>query len=267
LQLLCEISAENRIEQSALVNQIREILESIAPRNIYRVKVNCRIVREHQLLWLDEINRNPENQLLWSEEIVLEKPSIFKQLIKDFQERKIETAKITLPKTQAVRSLVVSNQNRPQNSAWGWIILGTSLCMFFLMVGLAFYALFGNRFKSSIPTETSKSIIPITKPIESPSTNQPESEKPAIATDRNNPKPSEDYFAAAVRIANRAALISKKAKTSTQWLELAADWQRASDLMAKVPRDRSRYQEAQIRTKLYKQYSEAAQKQADKSPS
>ncbi len=274
LQLLCETNAKHQIEQSTLVNQIREILESIAPRNIYRVNVNCRIVREQQLLWLDEISRDPENQLLWSEEIALEKPSIFQQFIKDFQERKIETAKISLPKKPTLRQkplqkgalLVVSKQNQPKNSVWGWVLLGTSLCMFFVMVGLAVYALLGDKFKLPIRPETSMSVEPTAK-LESQNTSQSEKEKSLTAINQDNSPHQEDYFAAAVRIANQAALVGKNAKTPTQWLELAANWQRASDLMAKVSPSYSRYQEAKIRTKLYKQYSQAAQKQADKSQS
>jgi len=48
-------------------------------------------------------------------------------------------------------------------------------------------------------------------------------------------------------------------------LELAATWQRASDLMSQVSPSHSRYQEAQIRTKLYKKFSQVAQKKAEKS--
>ena len=77
LQLLCEASTVDKLEQSILVKQIRQILESIAPRNIRRVNINSRIVREQQLLWLEEISRDPENQLLWSEEVTLVKPHIF----------------------------------------------------------------------------------------------------------------------------------------------------------------------------------------------
>ncbi len=274
LQLLCETSADHKIDQSALVNQIHEILKSIAPRHIYRVNINCRIVREQQLLWLDEINRDPDNQLLWAEEITLEKPSIFQQFIKDFQERKTEAAKISLLKTQPTfkpqphssRALVLSKQNQSKNSAWGWILLGTSLCLFFIMVGLAVYALFGDKFKLSIRPETSMSVEPTAK-LESQNPSQSEKEKSLTVINQYSSPDREDYFAAAVRIANQAALVGKKAKTPTRWLELAANWQRASDLMAKVSPSHSRYQEAQIRTKLYKQYSQAAQKEADKSQS
>ncbi|HAJ60521.1 MAG TPA: hypothetical protein DCP31_15680, partial [Cyanobacteria bacterium UBA8543] len=64
-----------QLEQSVRVAQIRQILEDIAPRNIRRVRINSRIVREQQLLWLEEITRDPEHQLLWSEEIILTKPN------------------------------------------------------------------------------------------------------------------------------------------------------------------------------------------------
>jgi hypothetical protein len=274
LQLLCETNAEQQIEQSALVNQIREILASIAPRNIYRVNVNCRIVREEQLLWLDEIKRDPESQLLWSEEITLEKPGIFQQFIRDFQERKIEAAKVSFLKAQPTRSLqqlnfrasLGANQNQPRNSAWGWMLLGTSICMFFIMVGLALYALFGDKFKL-LNSSDSISAVPTTKSVESQNNNQSGKEKSLTAIDRDNSPEVEDYFASSVRIANDAAIIGRKAKTATQWLELAANWQRASDLMAKVPPSHSRYQEAQIRAKLYKQYSQSAQKEADKNQS
>jgi hypothetical protein len=47
-------------------------------------------------------------------------------------------------------------------------------------------------------------------------------------------------------------------------LELAARWQRASDLMSQVPPSHSRYQEAKIRTKLYREYSKTAEKEAEK---
>src|SRR3712207_5753258 len=81
LQLLCEAALPEQLEQSVTVAQIKQILEEISPNNIRRVKINSRIVREQQLLWLEEIMRDPDNQLLWSEEIVLAKPNFFKQLL------------------------------------------------------------------------------------------------------------------------------------------------------------------------------------------
>ena len=51
LQLLCEARTIEKLEKSTLVQKIRQILESIAPRNVHRVNINSRIVREQQLLW------------------------------------------------------------------------------------------------------------------------------------------------------------------------------------------------------------------------
>lgn len=85
------------------------------------------------------------------------------------------------------------------------------------------------------------------------------------ATEKSLSQPVDDPFAEAVRIANQASARGKIATNSIQWLELAAQWQRASDLMSMVPPEHSRYQEAKIRTQLYKQYSDIAQAEAEKS--
>ena len=75
---------------------------------------------------------------------------------------------------------------------------------------------------------------------------------------------SSEPFAEAVRLAEVAAVKGKAAKSSAQWLDLAAKWQRASDLMAAVPATDSRYKTAQSRIELYRQNSEAAQQEAQK---
>ncbi|MEB3214099.1 MAG: hypothetical protein VKL39_22315, partial [Leptolyngbyaceae bacterium] len=75
LQLLCEAETTECLERDTLVHQIRQILSSLRPRHIRRVKINSRLVKEQQLLWLDEIQRDPENELLWTEEISLPRPN------------------------------------------------------------------------------------------------------------------------------------------------------------------------------------------------
>ncbi|NJL61466.1 MAG: hypothetical protein HC903_06095 [Methylacidiphilales bacterium] len=268
LQLLCEANTEEQLDKTTLVEQIRQILKSIAPRNIYRVNLNCRIVREQQLLWLDEIHRDSENQLLWSEEIVLEKPSFLQQFIKDLQNRKIESARNHLPKASPSHPIVITNRNSPKNYVWGWIFLAASICLFFAMVGVALSVLFGDRFKISFQPGDSPSLVPLTKSLETQVTNQSQqSEQSSVEKNQSGTTQKQDYFVNAVKIANEASVIGQKAKTSTQWLELAANWQRASDLMAKVPPSHNRYEEAQIRTKLYRSYSEAAQNKAAASKS
>lgn len=122
LQLLCEAQTIDQLERTTLVNQVREILESIAPRNIRTVKINSRIVREQQLLWLDEINRDPENQLLWSEKIILKQPNFFQQFLKDFQDKKTESGK-TRP--------ILINNNYYHKSAEKRILFPLSLGFFY----------------------------------------------------------------------------------------------------------------------------------------
>ncbi|WP_315788617.1 hypothetical protein [Fischerella sp. JS2] len=240
LQILCEASTLDKLEQSTLVKQIQQILELIKPRNIRKVNINSRIVQEQQLLWLEEIMRDPENQLLWSEEIILEQPSIFQQLIKNYQEQKSESGKIYLSKTQLSQPIPINNKSK--NSAWGWRFFYLSLSLLLVLLSSVIYAVLNGKLQNPLIPETASSLVTTKK-----SSN------------------SEDSFTIAVRIANQASDTGKTAKTSTQWLEIAANWQRASDLMGNVPPSHSRYQEAQIRTKLYKKYSEAAQKEAEKS--
>jgi hypothetical protein len=266
LQLLCEARTLDKLEKSTLVTQIQQILESIAPRNIHRVNINSRIVREQQLLWLEEINRDPENQLLWSEEITLEKPNIVKQLIADFKERQPEVGKLNLPNSQSSRLSIIPNRNKPKKSFWGGMLEVSSLCVVLILLGWGFYGLVGGKLKNPIQSEMLKSFVPATKSLEPANINQNQPEAFRENT-QGASIPSEDPFAEAVRIANQNVVGSKTAQNSSQWLDLAARWQRASELMSKVPPSHSRYKEAQIRTKLYRQYSEASQKEADKSKS
>ena len=244
LQLLCEASTVDKLEQSVLVKQIQQILELIAPRNIRRVNINSRIVREQQLLWLEEISRDPENQLLWSQEVTLVKPHIFKQLIKDFTERNTEAGNPNLPNFRFDRFSIFSNKNKSKNSHRQGKLLTSNLYVFLLLLCGTVYALLGGKLKNPIQLEKPK----------------------YVASDQSVSTPWSDPFAAAVRVANYASTTGKTAKTSAQWLDLAARWQRASELMNTVPPNHSRYQEAQIRTKLYRKYSDAAEQEAKKTP-
>ena len=74
LQLLCEAASPEQLTKDTVVERVRTELETISPQRIKKVKINSRIVREDQLLWLEEINRDPENALLWSEVITLKRP-------------------------------------------------------------------------------------------------------------------------------------------------------------------------------------------------
>ncbi|MEH2338340.1 hypothetical protein [Nostoc sp.] len=259
LQLLCEAARVEQLEQSPLVEQIQQILESIAPRHIRLVNINSRIVREQQLLWLKEIDSDRENQLLWSQEITLIQPNILKQLIKDFTEAQAELGKPNFPKAPVSRPLVLINKEKHENKPKKKILAAAGLCSL-LLLGWVVYAQLGNNLKNLMQLETSKSLT--TENI-----NDNKAQTPSRAANNSLSEPSDDPFAISVRIANQASASGKTATTSTQWLEIAAKWQRASDLMGTVPQNHIRYQEAKIRTQLYKKYSEAAQKEADKSKS
>ncbi len=253
LQILCEASKVEQLEQSTLVSEIQQILESISPRNIRRVNLNSRIVREQQLLWLTEIDRDRKNQLLWSEEIILAQPNIFKQLIQDFTEVQTEVGKSIAPQTQPS----FANKDRLKNLPK--IIMQTVSGLFFFVLLAWFVAtLLGNQLNNPFQLKTSAT-------SNTKNTNEIKPEVPLRTDEKSLSDSSNDLFAAAVRIANQATVYGKTATTSTQLLELAAKWQRASDLMGAVPAGHHRYQEAKIRTLLYKKYSEAAQKDAEKS--
>jgi hypothetical protein len=254
LQILCEAAKVEQLEQSTLVANIQQILESIAPRNIRKVNINSRIVREEQLLWLDEINRNSENQLLWSQEITLSQPSLFQQLIQDFTTAYTEFGKPILPKAQSL----LTNQDKNKDATNKLIIGSVSLSALLLLAGL-FDERLGNSIKNLIPLQISPSVKTAGE-MKSEVSSSNVKKSPAQSVNDT----SDDQFADAVRLANQASAAGKTATTSTQWLELAARWQRASDLMNQVPPSHGRYQESQIRAKLYRQYSKNAEKEAEK---
>lgn len=240
LQLLCEAAEPEQLDQSVLVSQIRQILEEIAPRNIRRVMINSRIVQEQQLLWLEEISRNPEH-LLWSEEIMLTKPNLFKQWTQGLKSQPTRRRK---PK---VFPKIGLRQPRGNSRFWGGITSGVSLCLL-LIIGWLLYDRFNAKPTAQGETQATNSPAePSPTPIISPT---PVSSSPA------------DPFAEAVRLAIEADAAGKTAQTAAQWLDLAAKWEQASDLMSAVKSNHPRYQVAQDRVILYRQNSQLAQDQA-----
>ncbi|MEL6457988.1 MAG: hypothetical protein AAFQ91_07015 [Cyanobacteria bacterium J06621_15] len=267
LQLLCEARTKESLEKSSLVQKIKQILESIAPRNVHRVNINSRIVREQQLLWLEEINRDPENQLLWSEQITLKKANPLKRIIRDFQENKKESQKLQLPQPQSSRHLLISNKTKPRKSFLGGMMNALGLCVLLLSAGWLTYYFLSGKIKNSIETATLKYEVPNESNIKS--------SKPADITKNQLKTPvvnnsqatsknlEDDIFYTAVRIANQAVEDRKTANTSEKWLDVAEKWQYASDLMAEVPSTHSRFKEAQSRIQLYKEYSDLAKEKAN----
>ncbi|MCP2727118.1 hypothetical protein [Limnofasciculus baicalensis] len=249
LQLLCEGALAEQLDRVIVVKQIRQILEGIAPRNISRVRINSRIVQEQQLLWLEEINRNPQH-LLWSEEIKLTKPNILQQLTEGFKSQPKERShKFTLP--------TVSPRQLRENSRFRrGIISGVSLTVLLLMVGWFLYDYFGLKQNGSLKTQALNSTAGF-----SPTPTKPPVSSTSVSTAS---APSSDPFGDAVRLANQANADGKDAKTAAQWLDLAGKWQKASDLMSEVKPDHPRYQVAQDRVILYRNNSKLAQDEGQK---
>jgi hypothetical protein len=251
LQLLCEAQTVEQLEQTTTVERIRQILESLTPQNIRRVNINSRIVREQQLLWLEEINRDPENQLLWSQEIMLAKPGLLKQLKNSFSAERTRPEKPVLPQTTVGRS------SKKRKQFWQGMLGGIGVSLLLVGVGWALYdgwfAGLTNQSQAKTADSTADSGSTQNRPVEaSPSTG---------AEDLSVPK-SSDAFVTAVRIAERASEAGLQAQSSAEWLELAARWQQAADLMKTVPAGDKRYKTAQDRVTQYRKNSEAALQQA-----
>ncbi len=228
LQLLCEAATVEQLEQPVVVERVRQILEHISPHNVSKVNVNSRIVREQQLLWLDEIKQDPEGQLLWSELLLLKRPKFFKRLMTG---RRPRPRRSTVPGAPSVRR---SRQQRSSVVLRG-LVGGLSLLVFLALVGWGARDWLSQRGANDTATEPS-----------------PETEQPTEPTTQVDP------FVQAVRIAEQAARDGQDATSATEWLDLANRWQRASDLMAQVSEDDDRYPTAQARVESYQTNSELA---------
>jgi hypothetical protein len=232
LQLLCEANQAEQLEQSTLVQRIREILESISPRNIRRVNINSRLVREQQLLWLEEIRRDPANQLLWSQKIAIAQPNFLRKIVASWQSLQSQRHQIVLPKT-----LTDSPHQRRRNNHFGQGLLGgisLSLALLFLG-GWVYRHWFAPHRVSQSDTEISVVVTPTVV----------------------------DSFAEAVALAEQASVDGQTAQTTAQWLELAAKWQKAADLMAQVLPGDPRYQTARDRSQQYARNSQETQFRAE----
>ncbi|MGM0456794.1 MAG: hypothetical protein ACQERW_11600 [Cyanobacteriota bacterium] len=238
LQLLCESPQADGLKMEEVVERIQSILESVSPRNIRRVNVNCRVAREDQLLWLDEIRRDPENQLLWSEPISIRRPNLFKRLLTTWR-TPTGPRKVALP-----RRLQPSQPRNPERDRQ--TLIGAVIVVIALLLG-GFWAY--RTWIVSLPSE---------------STDIPPQEPETPQTDPSPPPATQsDPFAQAVSLAEQASLAGQTAQSRAEWLDLAAKWQRAADLMAEVPSDDSRYPTARDRTQLYRQNSRVAQQRAE----
>jgi hypothetical protein len=301
LQLLCEAVAPEQLEKQTVVEKVRSVLETISPQRIKKVKINSRIVKEDQLLWLEEINRDPENALLWSEVITLKRPFFVQRWIRD---RHLK------PAGPIFRDIT---EPEPYRASFTTQIIGaTGLALLLLIAGWLFRedlavrpvaeAPSSNQTSpetalpsSSVATDPAGEQAADTTPPRPPANNlsspasgtstptgtvssQPPAQVTNSTNSNNSPvKPAAppagigtansgaiaDAFAEAVRIAEQAAIDGQTATTAAAWLEIAARWQRASDLMGQIPQGNEQYTVAQDRIKTYQTNSQSALQKAN----
>lgn len=231
LQLLCEAPNTEQLEQATVVERVQAILEDLSPRGIRKVNVNSRIVREQQLLWFEEITRDPENQLLWSELIKLKQPNPIARFWRDRQQ----------PKARNEIAVSVSKkQQLSQKYFLRGLVGGASLCLLLLLLGWVLkhrlgisWAQVGNVSTTSVEDSTGNTVT------------------------------TQASFAQAVRLAQQAVDDGQAAETPAEWLDLAARWQRAADLMAEVTPNDENYRVAQDRVISYQQNSDQALARAE----
>ncbi len=303
LQLLCEATSADQLNKSTVVDRVRKELEAISPQRIKKVKINSRIVREEQLLWLEEINRDPENAVLWSETITLNRPFFVQRWIRDrnlkpagpifkditkpepysatFSSKLIGGASLGLLLIAAawlfredLGQMQASDPDaRPNSTAITATPEGTTPATSSNNVTAPITpptapttpptmppnsAAQGNRTADTTPTPV---IQPAPAPVKQP-TAPPTSNAPVKAPGSSNTGNVADAFAEAVRIAEQAGVDGQSASTAADWLDLAARWQKASDLMGNIPAGNEQYAIAQDRIKVYQANSQSALKQA-----
>jgi hypothetical protein len=234
LQLLCEAPKPEQLDQATVVERVRSILEDLSPRGIRKANINSRIVREQQLLWFEEITRDPENQLLWSELIKLKQPNPVSRYWRDRQSSK------------GRQEIVVSNTKSQQANQKYFVrglVGGASLCLLLLLLGWVLKHRLGISW-----AQIDSASAPVAQET----------------TSSDAAAPTQAAFAQAVRLAQQAVDDGQAAETSAEWLDLAARWQRAADLMAEVPSDNENYAIAQDRVISYQQNSDQALAKAER---
>jgi hypothetical protein len=245
LQVLCEGTKPTQLDQESIVSKVKAILEEISPRNIRRVNINARIIQEHQLLWLEEVKKDPEKHLLWSQEILLARPYLMKHFLEGLKSRVAGGNEIPAyaPSTPGGRK-----QREKQQFNKGLVggLIGAGI------LGLAGFGIY--KFMHVGATEIDASL--------QVSKEQTRKKEPSpTATAITIPKSSDD-FSVAVRLAEDAASAAQTAKTKGDWRAIADKWDKAADLMAKVPKGDGDYKTASDRTVRYRNYAQSALKKA-----
>ncbi|MDT9277483.1 MAG: hypothetical protein P5680_23365 [Limnospira sp. PMC 737.11] len=231
LQLLCEGKQAEYLDKSYLVREIKDVLETIAPRKIRRVSIHSRVFNQHQLLWLEDILDSPDSELLWSENITIKKPHIWAGLPGHTSGGLIDS----YPSQELVQK---------QQSSRGILIALISIIVLLIVGVFAFY-----QWMSLAVTQLFNSDYTSVKPTP----NQTISDD--VLSD-------EELFKQAVQLAENAVSLGRDAMTDREWLEIAKKWRAAADLMAAVSPSYPRYATAQNRVALYRRNQEIALSEA-----
>ena len=246
LQLLCEADTPAQLNQDALPDRIKEILELLAPHGVRRVNINSRIVREQQLLWLDEVNREPE-KLLWYKEVNLVRPNFLKTMMEDIQNSMSNRSDQQIGGPTA-------RQQREKKQFWRGILGGMGATTALLLVGWGVFSLINK------PSETTSTTSNLAKTPEAktPEAKPPEAKPPEAKIPEAKIPDSSEGFSTAVRLAEESAALGSRAQIPSDWQTIADKWGKASELMAQVPPSDKNYTIAQDRTTRYKNNQEAA---------
>jgi F0F1-type ATP synthase membrane subunit c/vacuolar-type H+-ATPase subunit K len=290
LQILGEAAHVQDLDQSYVVGKIRDTLEEISPRNMRRVRVNARINQEQQLLWLEEIKKDPENSLLWSEDLYLSRPNLVRFFLQDVKGSMAGSMAGALPGKSGSSLWANATRNPRADKARkkGMLIggLGTAAVLLALGGGLYYFlnrpsddAAVSTAVETQVATPGSSKAAasgtgtgagptaamgsPSSAPATAQNPAQPATQNPGAAPAASAVKAAEaDPFADAVRLAEAAANAGTQAKTPEAWLAIASQWSQAADLMAKVPPSDTRYVTAQDRTRSYRENATLTLKQA-----
>ncbi|EDX84682.1 hypothetical protein S7335_2379 [Synechococcus sp. PCC 7335] len=279
LQLLCEAASPDQLEKKAVVEKVRRVLETIRPRHIKKVKINSRIVKEEQLLWLDEISKDPENTLLWSEVVTLQHPFAMQRWIRDrhLMPKALFLGRTThakMPDSLPSKLLGIGSVGIAALAlVTGWTFREDILQLQQGNPDLVVTKTEVTSSKSASPAQTAATTGSIPAPDAADRT--PDTPSPAAsptveiltapaekASQTGDSADSTDAFTAAVRIAQKASIDGQTAATAAEWLDLAARWQRAADLMAQIPPDLKQYAIAQDRVSVYSANSKTALERA-----
>ncbi|ABG50414.1 conserved hypothetical protein [Trichodesmium erythraeum IMS101] len=244
LQVLCEAPEPQHLEKSSILKEVKQTLEEISPRNIQQIEINSRIFKYPQLLWLEDITKNPDNKLLWSQKIILTKPNIFKQIANNFYINKLKRTKIPMSKGILLKRMQRLDQFQPD-------IIGIFLLsLIMLTLGIQVNRWLNNSWIDQITT--SENIA----------------SQPSFLNDK---KSSEDTelkskvaFTQAVRLAQKAVAYGKIAKSKEEWMAIAKIWEEAAELMASVSPSYSRHDVALDRAEIYQKNSDIAKTQVEK---